>query len=703
MKLKFFIAALSLLTVMIGTTSAQNPFFEKYTTPHETTPFDKIKPAHIEEALAEGIRIHEVEIQQIADNTEIPTFANTILAMENSGKLFNHVSTVFGNLQGAETNDSLRAIAKRMAPKLSDHHNNISLNVKLFGRIKYVYEHRDAAGLTPEQKKLTEVYYTDFIKSGANLSDEHREEYRELTRKLNLLKIQFSEKNLNATNEYALVLTDEAQLTGLPESTLEAAAAEAKERGVEGWAFTLHAPSYVPFMKYAADRELRRQLYLAYNTKTVKGDKNDCREVVKDIVNTRMSIAQLLGFSNYAEYTLKERMAENSDAVYHLINQLLDAYSPAAIDEVKAVTKLARKQQGKDFEVMPWDWSYYSNLLQEEKYSLNEEILRPYFELENVKKGVFGLATKLYGLTFKKNPDIPVYHKDVDAYEVYDRNGRYMAVLYTDFHPRAGKRAGAWMTDYKGQWVDIKNGEDSRPHVTIVMNFTKPTDDKPALLTFDEVTTFLHEFGHSLHGMLSECSYESISGTSVYRDFVELPSQLMENFAVEDEFLKTFAQHYQTGKTIPAKLIKRIKESSNFNAGYLCLRQLSFCLLDMAWYTLDKPFDGDVMAFEADAWKKALVLPSVPGTCMSTQFAHIFSGGYAAGYYSYKWAEVLDADAFSLFKQKGIFSHEVAESFRSNVLSRGATEHPMTLYKRFRGQEPTIDALLKRNGIKVKK
>jgi peptidyl-dipeptidase Dcp len=682
----------------VTTTNAQNPFFEKFNTPHETMPFDRITPAYIEEALVEGVKRHEAEIDAIAGSSAIPDFNNTILALENAGSLLESVGTVFGNLQGAETNDELRALAKKMAPMLSDHQNNVSLNEKLFARIKSVYENSSA--LNAEQQRLTEKYYRNFVNSGANLTGESREKYRELTKQLNLLKIQFSEKNLNATNEYALILKDEAQLAGLPESAREAAKAEAKERGVEGWAFTLHAPSYVPFMKYASNRDLRRELYMAYNTKTVSGNKNDCREVVKQIANTRMAVAQLLGYKNYAEYTLKERMAENSECVYRLLNQLLEAYTPAAIDEVNEVTKLAQQSEGDSFIVMPWDWSYYSNQLQEAKYSLNEEMLRPYFELENVKSGVFGLATRLYGITFKKSSTIPVYHKDVDAYEVFDKDGSYLAVLYVDFHPRAGKRAGAWMTEYKGQWIDSKTGEDSRPHVTLVMNFTKPTEDKPALLTFDEVTTFLHEFGHGLHGMLTRCSYESISGTSVYRDFVELPSQLMENFAIEEDFLKTFARHYKTGEVIPSELIQRIKDTSNFNAGYLCLRQLSFGLLDMAWYTLEKPFDGDVQAFEAEAWKRAQVLPAVEGTCMSTQFSHIFSGGYAAGYYGYKWAEVLDADAFSVFKADGIFSTKVADSFRENILSKGATEHPMTLYKRFRGQEPTIDALLRRNGIK---
>jgi peptidyl-dipeptidase Dcp len=697
MRLNKTLAAL-LISFMTVTTNAQNPFFEKFNTPHETMPFDRITPAYIEEALVEGMKRHDAEIDAIANSAEAPNFENTILAIENAGSLLERVGTVFGNLQGAETNDELRALSKKMAPMLSDHSNNVSLNEKLFARIKTVYE--NSSNLNNEQKRLTEKYYRNFVNSGANLTGESREKYRELTKKLNLLKIQFSEKNLNATNEYALVLSDEAQLAGLPESTIAAAKAEAKERGLDGWVFTLQAPSYGPFMKYSSNRDLRRELYMAYNTKTVNGDKNDCQDVVKAIANTRMAIAQLMGYKNYAEYTLKERMAENSDGVYRLLNQLLEAYTPTAKNEVKEVTALARRTEGKSFELMPWDWSYYSNKLQEQKYSLNEEMLRPYFELENVKKGVFGLATRLYGVTFKKNTEIPVYHKDVDAYEVFDKDGSFLAVLYVDFHPRAGKRAGAWMTEYKGQWVDSKTGEDSRPHVTLVMNFTKPTEDKPALLTFYEVTTFLHEFGHGLHGMLSRCSYESISGTNVYRDFVELPSQLMENFAIEEEFLKTFARHYQTGEVIPSELVKRIKETSNFNVGYACLRQLSFGLLDMAWYTLEKPYEGDVREFESEAWKRALVLPKVDGTCMSTQFSHIFSGGYAAGYYGYKWAEVLDADAFSVFKADGIFSSKVAESFRENILSKGSTEHPMTLYKRFRGQEPTIDALLKRNGIK---
>ena len=413
-----------------------------------------------------------------------------------------------------------------------------------------------------------------------------------------------------------------------------------------------------------------------------------------------MEIAQLLGYDNFAEYNLKERMAQNSDAVYKLLNQLLEAYTPAAQKEYAEVQALARSEEGENFNLMPWDWSYYSQKLKDRKFNINDEMLRPYFELSKVKEGVFGLASRLYGITFKKNPGIPVYHKDVEAYEVFDKDGTYLAVLYTDFHPRAGKRSGAWMTSYKGQWTDEKSGENNRPHVSIVMNFTKPTQNKPALLTFDEVETFLHEFGHSLHEIFANSTYESLSGTNVYWDFVELPSQFMENFAIEKEFLHTFARHYQTGELIPDELVQRIVDSSNFNVAYACLRQVSFGLLDMAWYTRNTPFEGDVKAYEKKAWDKAQILPVVEETCMSTQFSHIFAGGYSAGYYSYKWAEVLDADAFSLFKQCGIFNPEIADSFRRNILSKGGTEHPMTLYKRFRGQEPTIDALLIRNGIK---
>lgn len=680
--------------------STQNPFFEAYNTPHGTVPFDQIKTEHYMPAVQEGIRRQNEEIEAIINNPEAPTFANTVLAYEQSGEMLNRVSAVFGNLLSAETNDEMQALAQEIMPLMSEHSNNISLNEKLFARIKAVYEQREQESLNAEQLKLLEDIYTGFTRNGANLEGEAKEKYRALRKELSLLTLQFSDNALKETNDYQLVITDTAQLAGLPESAVEAAAETAQEKGVEGWVFTLQAPSYSPFLTYADNRDLRQQIYMAYNTKCTHDNAYNNLEIVKKLANTRMAIAQVLGYDNYAEYALQERMAQTSNAVYKLLNQLLDAYTPTARQEYAEVQALTRQTEGEDFVVMPWDWSYYSHKLKDRKFNIDDEMLRPYFELSKVKEGVFGLATKLYGITFKKNPAIPVYHKDVDAYEVFDKDGQYLAVLYTDFHPRAGKRAGAWMTEYKGQWIDPKTGEDSRPHVSIVMNFTKPTQDKPALLTFDEVETLLHEFGHSLHGMFANSTYQSLSGTNVYWDFVELPSQIMENFAIEKEFLHTFARHYLTGELIPDELVQRIVDSSNFNAAYACLRQVSFGLLDMAWYTRHTPFEGDVKAYEKAAWEKAQVLPVVEEACMSTQFSHIFAGGYAAGYYSYKWAEVLDADAFSLFKQKGIFNPEVATSFRENILSKGGTEHPMTLYKRFRGQEPTIDALLIRNGIK---
>ena len=681
-------------------TETQNPFFENTHTPHDTVPFDRIAVEHYAPAIRRGIECQNEEIDAIVNNLEPANFHNTILALEKSGQLLHRVEVVFDNLLSAETNDAMQELAKELMPLLSEHANNITLNERLFERVKTAYEQRNDEPLTAEQRKLTEDTYEGFVRSGANLQGADKEKYRELSRQLSLLTLQFSENNLKETNDYQLVLTDEAQLKGLPQSAIDAAAETAREKQQEGWVFTLHAPSYVPFLTYAADRDLRKEIYMAYNTKCTHANACNNLDIVKQLVNTRLALAQLLGYKDYATYKLERRMAQNSANVYHLLDQLLEAYKPTAQKEYAEVQALAREEQGADFTLMPWDWGYYSQKLKDRKFNLNDEMLRPYFELENVKKGVFGLATRLYGITFQKNPDIPVYHKDVEAFDVFDKDGSFLAVLYTDFHPREGKRSGAWMTSYKEQWIDEKTGENSRPHVSLVMNFTKPTQDKPALLTFGEVETFLHEFGHSLHGMFANTTYASLSGTNVYWDFVELPSQFMENFAVEKEFLHTFARHYQTGELIPDELVQRIVDSRNFNAAYACLRQVSFGLLDMAWYTRTTPFEGNVMAYEKQAWARAQILPSVEGTCMSTQFSHIFAGGYSAGYYSYKWAEVLDADAFSLFKKQGIFDQKTAFSFRENILSQGGTEHPMTLYKRFRGQEPTIDALLIRNGIK---
>ena len=697
MKAKLTIVLLCFISSMMQ--AQQNPFFEPFDTPHGTVPFDKIKLEHFAPAIREGISRQNREIDAITRNPEAPTFRNTIVPFEKSGALLDCVSNVFGNLLSAETNDDLQEAANELMPLMSEQSNNIFLNEPLFARIKAVYDHRADEHLNAEQAKLLEDTYNAFARNGANLQGADKERYRELCKELSLLSLKYSDNNLKETNNYCLLLTDEAQLAGLPESAIEAAAETARERGEQGWAFTLQAPSYGPFMQYADNRDLRRELYMAYNTKCTHDNEYNNFETVKRIANIHLELAKLMGYDNFADYNLEERMAQNTANVYQLLNQLLEAYTPTAQKEYAEVLAIAREEQGPDFTLMPWDWSYYSQELRHRKFDLNDEMLRPYFELEHVKEGVFGLANRLYGITFKKNPDIPVYHKDVVAYDVYDKDGSFLAVFYADFHPRAGKRSGAWMTSYKGQWIDEETGENSRPHVSIVMNFTKPTQDKPALLTFSEVETFLHEFGHSLHGMFANTTYESLSGTNVYWDFVELPSQFMENFATEKEFLHTFARHYQTGEPIPDELVQKIIDSSNFNAAYACLRQVSFGLLDMAWYTRTTPFEGDVEAYEKEAWKRAQLLPEVPGTCMSVQFSHIFAGGYSAGYYSYKWAEVLDADAFSLFKEKGIFNPEVADSFREHILSKGGTEHPMTLYKQFRGKEPTIDALLKRNGI----
>lgn len=677
-------------------TEHTNPFLTAYSTPYQTTPFHLIRTEHYEPAIKQGMEMHNQEINDIINNPEEPTFINTIVALEKSGALLERVSTVLGNLLSAETNDEMEAIAERMMPQLSEHNNNINLNEQLFTRIKTVYENTNFNELSTEERTLLQNTYDGFIRNGANLTKVQKERFRQISTEMSLLTLRFSQNILKETNNYELLLTQE-QLQGIPESIKEAYKQAAQEKGKEGYLVTLHSPSFVPFMKYCNNRALRQQLYMAYNTMCIKDNDYNNEEIVKKLVNLRLERAQLLGFNTAADYVLTRRMAENSQNVYRLLNQMAEAYMPTAHQEMEAVQTLAQELEGTDFQLIPWDWAYYSEKLKEKKYNLNEEELRPYFELSQVIKGVFGLATLLYGITFQENKEIPVYHPDVKTYEVFDQNGSFLAVLYTDFHPRSSKRSGAWMTSYKEQWKDGK--ENSRPHVSIIMNFTKPTAEKPALLTFSEVNTFLHEFGHALHGMFADTTYSSMSGTNVYWDFVELPSQIMENFATEKDFLNTFAKHYQTGKNLPEDMLQRIIDASNFNVAYACLRQLSFGLLDMAWYTRSTSFDGDIRSYEKEAWKEVQILPNIEETCMTVQFSHIMAGGYSAGYYSYKWAEVLDADAFSLFKEKGIFHKETANSFRMNVLSQGGTEHPMILYKRFRGKEPCIDALLKRNGI----
>lgn len=681
----------------------KNPFFEPYTTPHETVPFDKIKIEDYEEAFMEGIRRDDEQIEKTISNTDEPTFDNTIINVDDDKDgyydLLSRVSTVFFNLLSAETNDEMDALAQKLQPILTKHANDVRLNKKLFERIKYVYEHHRE--LTPEEQMLLENCYDGFVRSGALLDDEGKEKLRKLTEEASMLSLQFSQNLLKENKAYTINITNEEELDGLPDTAKEAATLAAKEHGKEGWVFTLDYPSYSPFMTYSTQRELRKQLYMMRNTICTHSNDENNINICRRIVNLRREIAQLLGFNTYADYVLKNRMASNEANVYKLLNDLISAYMPTAKAEVQDIEKKAKEMEGNDFIMEPWDFSYYSHKLQLERFNLDAEMLRPYFELSKVIEGVFGLANKLYGITFKENKDIPVYHGDVKAYEVFDKDGSYLAVFYADFHPRKGKQGGAWMTEYQGQWID-KKGENVRPHVSVVMNLTKPTAEKPALLTLGEVETFMHEFGHSLHGMFANTRFESLSGTNVWWDFVELPSQFMENYAVEKDFLRTFAFHYKTGEPLPDELIDRIAKSRNFMVAYGCMRQVSFGLLDMAYYTQSKPFTDDIIPFEKKAWEKAMVLPQLPDTCMTVQFSHIMAGGYAAGYYSYKWAEVLDADAFSVFKKNGIFDKKTAQSFRDNILSKGGTEHPMTLYKRFRGGEPTIDALLERNGIKKK-
>jgi len=686
-----------------------NPFFEKYTTPHQTPPFHLIKMEHYEEAFMEGIRRDDEHIEKLINNPEPPTFDNTIIDTEDDNgyyDLLDNVSTVFFNLLSAETNDEMDALAQKLQPILTKHANDVRLNKRLFERIKAVYDlyNNPVEGapapreLTAEEQRLLEKSYDGFVRSGALLDEAGKEKLRAISEEASMLGLQFSQNLLKEKKAFKLHITDEADLAGLPDTQIQAAALAAKENNLEGWVFTLDFPSYSPFMQYSEKRELRKKMFMAYNTVCTHDNEQNNIEICKRLINLRRELAQLLGYETYADYVLKHRMAANVQNVYNLLDQLVEAYKPTALKEKEELRNKARQAMGDDFELEPWDGAFYSHKLQLEKYNVDSEMVRPYLELKNVIKGVFGLATRLYGITFKENKDIPVYHPDVKAYEVFDKDGSYLAVLFADFHPRKGKQGGAWMTEYQGQWINLK-GENVRPHVSVVMNLTKPTDEKPALLTLGEVETFLHEFGHSLHGMFANTRFSSLSGTNVWWDFVELPSQFMENYSLEREFLNTFAFHYQTGKPMPDELIQRLIDARNFGVASACMRQVSFGLLDMAYYTKSEAFDEDLIKFEKKAWEKAIIGKQLPDTCMTVQFSHIMAGGYASGYYSYKWAEVLDADAFAVFKREGIFNQETAQRFRDCILSKGGTEHPMTLYKRFRGGEPTIDALLERNGI----
>lgn len=677
-----------------------NPFFSPYTTPHGTVPFDKIRLEHFEPAFLEGIKRDDEEIDIIVSNPEPPTFDNTILNPDTDKPyydLLDDVSTVFYNLLSAETNDDMDALAEKMQPLLTKHENDISLNPRLFARIKAVHDsHRP---LTPEEQRLLDDTYDGFVRSGALLDDDGKARLRALTEEASALSLQFSQNLLKANKAFTLHLTDEADLDGLPDTARTAAREAADEEGKDGWLITLDAPSYGPFMQYSTRRELRRQLYMARNTQCCTDGDTDNRAICQRLVNLRRELANLLGYDTYADYVLCRRMAGNVETVQKLLDDLLAAYKPTAEQERNDLRAYAKSLEGDDFKLEPWDAAYYSLRLQKERYDIDPERLRPYLELSSVIRGVFGLATTLYGITFKQNTDIPVYNKDVRAYEVFDRDGSYLAVLYADFHPRRGKQDGAWMTEYQGQWINRK-GENVRPHVSLVMNLTRPTADTPALLTLGEVETFLHEFGHALHGIFANTRFEALSGTNVWWDFVELPSQFMENYAIEPDFLHTFACHHATGEPMPETLIKAIRDSRNFGCASSCLRQVSFCLLDMAYHTQREEFKDDILTFEKQAWAPAILGKQRTDTCMTTQFSHIMAGGYSAGYYSYKWAEVLDADAFAVFKREGLFNRDTAQRFRDCILSKGGTEHPMTLYRNFRGAEPTIDALLERNGIK---
>lgn len=692
---KILLSAFAATTIMI---QAQNPFFQEFSgTPHGTVPFDKISVTDYEPAINRGIKVGLENIDAIVNNPESPTFQNTIVALAQADKELDRVLLVFSPLLSALSDDAMMDLSMKITPRLSNYSTSISLNEGLWKRVKNVYDNKDKFNLDTEDGMLLKRTYDSFVSNGALLEGEDRDTYSKLSSRLSELTTFFGQNVLKEMNTYEIWLTAD-DLAGLPESSVEAAALAAKEKGRDGeYLFTLDQPVYMAFMKYSNRRDLREKMNRLYTGRNMKGEYNNL-PIMKEIAETRLKIANLLGYETYADYSLEKSMAQTPEKVYELLHSLRDAYRPAQQAEFAELTEFASNLEGKPIELKPWDYSYYSNKLRNAKYAYDEEKLRPYFELNNVIDGVFGLATKLYGVTFKKNPEIPVYHPDVTAFDVIDNDGSFLGVIYTDFFPRASKRPGAWMTGFKDQEITA-DGVNSRPHVSIVMNFTKPTGSKPSLLTPYEVETFLHEFGHALHGLLANTKYASLSGTSVLRDFVELPSQFNENYLTEKEFLDGFARHYQTGEPIPQELVDQIISSSQFGAAYACLRQLSFGLMDMAWHTIKAPVD-DPEKFEQESIESVAMFEPIPGTMSGTTFSHIFSGGYAAGYYSYKWAEVLDADAFAHFKEHGIFDKATADSFRKNVLEKGGTEHPSVLYRRFRGKDASIDALLERDGIK---
>ena len=675
----------------------ENPFFVEWDTPFDVPPFNFIEIEDYVPAYEKGMEQHDNEIEEIVTNPDKPDFDNTIVALDLSGELLTRVDNIFGNLNSANTNPEMQKIAKEMAPLLSSHFDNIRLNEALFQKVKAVYEQKDDLDLTTEDEMLLTKTYNRFVRGGANLPEQQKARFREINSRLSLLSIQFRENQLAETNDFELVVTDKNDLGGLPKSVLDAAAATAKEKGyADSWVFTLQKPSLIPFITYADNRDLRRTLFEGYINRGSNGNEYDNREIVNEMVNLRLERAQMLGFKNHAEYVLAENMAKTPDKVYNLIGDLMEAALPVAKEEAKTLQTMIDAEGG-DFKLEPWDWWYYAEKLKKQNYDFDDEALRPYFKLENVKQGVFDVATALYGLQFVERKDIPVYHPDAVAYEVQKEDGSTLGVLYMDFFPRESKRSGAWMTSFRKQ--SKKDGVNIVPQIQVVCNFSKPTDDKPALLSFEEASTLFHEFGHALHGLLSDCNYTTLSGTSVPRDFVELPSQIMENWASSPEVLATYARHYQTGDPIPSELLEKMEKAQYFNQGFTVVEFMSAALLDMDWHTITEKNEMDVMEFENASLEKMGMIPEIVVRYRSPYFAHIFAGGYSAGYYSYAWAEVLDADAFEAFKENGIFDKATADAFRENILSKGGTDDPMKMYIRFRGQEPTTDAMLKRKGL----
>ncbi len=674
-----------------------NIFYSPFKTTGGAVPFDRITTADYEPAIRQGIKEHDAEVQAIATSEAEATFENTIVALDRAGAMLNRVLGVFYPMLSANADDELMAVSERMAPLLSEHFNSITLNEQLWQRVKHVHDHFDEQQHDVEDRMLMRETYDGFVRSGANLQGEDRKRYRELSKRLTELTLKFDQNALKETPRYELWLTGD-DLDGLPESALDAAKQAARDKGREGdWLVTLDAPSYIPFMKYSSRRDLREQLYKMYNRQCTVGDYCNL-DILRDIANTRLQLARLMGCKTFADYKLQHTMAQTPAHVYDMLNRLRDAYLPVERSEMERLSRFASELEGRPMQVMPWDYSYYSNKEKDSMFEINDELLRPYFELSKVTQGVFGFAKRMYGLRFVPNHDAQVFHPEVEVFNVTDEDGKAVGMLYLDFFPRATKQNGAWMTSFREQYID-DNGNDVRPLVTLTMNFTRPTDSKPSLLTVREVETFMHEFGHALHQLLSRCKYQSLSGTNVYRDFVEVPSQFNENYVYEREFLDSFARHYQTGEPVPQELIDKLIASSQYGAAYACVRQLGFGYIDMAWHSISEPYDGDDFEFEYNAVKDVQAFAPVEGCIMSPQFTHIFSGGYAAGYYGYKWAEMIECDAFDKFRQDGIFNRDTARSWVENVLSRGGTEAPMTLYKRFRGSEPGIDAMMRRDGI----